>query len=138
MKNLVLISLSLFALAYYGSSASARVPVVAQSNPSIPAWNYVVAIQQPEVGKWGVRETVLAMLVEENIDPVKAERVIFCESSWNPKAVNHNRNGSNDMGLWQINSVHNLPDEVRLSPVKSTEFAIKLIKKKGFQPWVCQ
>ena len=91
----------------------------------------------------GVRENplktqVLAMLTNEGIDTVKADRIIACESTWNPQATNLNRNGSNDMGLWQINSVHGLSDDVRLDPIKSTEFAVELIKKKGFAPWVCQ
>lgn len=101
--------------------------------PALAQRTHYVSVAEPSV-----RETVLAMLSEAGIDTVKAERIIFCESSWNPKATNFNRNGSNDKGLWQLNSVHGLSDEVSLDPIKSTEEAIKLIKKKGFQPWVCK
>ena len=78
------------------------------------------------------------MLEDEGIDTKKADKIIECESTWNPEAVNQNRNGSNDKGLWQLNSVHGISDEVRFDPIKSTEEAIKLIKQKGFQPWTCQ
>lgn len=85
-----------------------------------------------------IEEQVMSMLAEAGIDTVKAHRIIGCESTWNPKAYNKNKNGSNDAGLWQINSIHGVSDAIRFDPIKSTEFAIKLIKEQGFKPWVCQ
>lgn len=103
--------------------------------PALAQLTHYVSVAEPSVRT--TKETVLVMLSDAGIDTAKAERIIFCESSWNPRATNLNRNGSNDKGLWQLNSVHGLSDEVRLDPIKSTEFAIKLIKKQGFKPWVC-
>lgn len=89
-------------------------------------------------GEVTVRDQVLAMLADEEIDTVKADRIIHCESSWRPTAYNENRNGSNDAGLFQINSIHGLSVEDRMDVEKSTQFAIKLIKAQGWIPWVCK
>lgn len=102
---------------------------------------WVVAVSRVESGDMRVsevRETVLAMLSDEGISSITADRIITCESTWNPRAYNVNKNGSNDAGLWQINSVHGLSVEDRMDVEKSTRFAIKLIKTQGFKPWVCQ
>ncbi|MBB3211518.1 soluble lytic murein transglycosylase-like protein [Herbaspirillum sp. Sphag1AN] len=40
------------------------------------------------------------------IDPLLLEAIAYVESSMNPKAVNVNRNGTQDIGLMQINSSH--------------------------------
>jgi len=40
------------------------------------------------------------------IDPFLLKAIAQVESSMNPKAVNHNRNGTQDLGLMQINSSH--------------------------------
>ncbi len=86
-----------------------------------------------------IRQTVLAMVAEAGFDVVIADRIIRCESNYNPSARNtKNANGSNDVGLWQLNSIHGLPDEVRLDPVRSTEFALSLMRsKRGYNHWVC-
>lgn len=66
----------------------------------------------------------------------RAKAIIACESSWNPAAVNNsNRDKSNDKGLWQINSIHGLSDACRLDYKCSTDYAYKLFKRSGFQPW---
>ena len=111
-------------------------PETLPAKPVSPSQGGQVGSPRAESGD--VRGEVLAMLTEEGIDISKADRIIACESSWRPTAVNQNRNGSNDKGLWQLNSIHRIPDEVRLDPIKSTEEAIKLIKAQGFTPWVCQ
>ncbi len=106
-------------------------------NPKIIQDTFLAAVNTPEHYRTGMKERVLSMLAAEGIDTKRAERIIFCESSWNPYAINQNRNGSNDLGIWQLNSIHKIPDEVRVDPIASTEVAIKMIKKLGFQPWVC-
>ena len=58
------------------------------------------------------------------------------ESGLNPKAVNVNRNGSTDIGLFQINSVHGY-DELSLFDVKkNTEAAREIYDKQGLGAWV--
>ena len=51
------------------------------------------------------QEEVRNLLKDYGIDTVKAEKIIFCESRWNPQAVHHNVH-STDYGLWQINNVY--------------------------------
>lgn len=41
-----------------------------------------------------------------SIDPLLLQAIAQVESSMNPQAINHNRNGSEDLGLMQINSSH--------------------------------
>lgn len=41
-----------------------------------------------------------------DVDPQLLRAILVVESRLNPKAVNRNRNGSRDIGLAQINSVH--------------------------------
>lgn len=57
------------------------------------------------------------------------------ESGLNPKAVNVNRNGSTDIGLFQINSVHGY-DELSLFDVKKNiEAAREIYKHQGLRAW---
>ena len=41
-----------------------------------------------------------------DVDPQLLRAILVVESRMNPKAINHNRNGSRDIGVAQINSVH--------------------------------
>lgn len=86
-----------------------------------------------------IKQTVLAMVAEAGFDAVIADRIIRCESGYNPMARNDkNTNGSNDLGLWQINSIHGLTDAQRLDPIRATEFAITLMRsKRSYNHWVC-
>lgn len=43
---------------------------------------------------------------KHGIDPLLLKAIAKVESSMNPKAINYNSNGSYDMGLMQINSMH--------------------------------
>lgn len=67
-------------------------------------------------------------------------KIIECESKWNPEAMNtKNKNGSYDMGLLQINSIHkNISNSDKLNYKKSIDWAIKKFKRDGnFNAWVC-
>ena len=67
-------------------------------------------------------------------------KIIQCESKWNPDAVNtKNKNGSYDMGLLQINSIHkNISNADKLDYKKSIDWAIKKMHKDGnLNAWVC-
>ncbi len=59
--------------------------------------------------------------------------VVANESGFRSRAENVNDNGSEDKGLWQINDVHKLSDELRYDPVKSTDWSYeRFIKKYSF------
>lgn len=82
------------------------------------------------------QEEVIELLREYGIDTKIASAVITCESGWNPKAYNKNRDGSVDRGIWQINSVHQVPASELNDPVKATYHAIVLIKsKRSWNHW---
>lgn len=75
-------------------------------------------------------------------DPHTALLVASCESGLNPLAHNpHNKDGSTDGGLWQINDVHNsrLKDLGlnKYHPEDATKFARILYEEEGWRPWVC-
>ncbi len=59
------------------------------------------------------------------------------ESGFRSNAINFNTNKTYDKGCWQINDCHKLPDSVRLNCKKSTDWAIKKVKRDGgFNAWV--
>ena len=62
-----------------------------------------------------------------------AVAVAYAESDGDPRAVNRNRNGSKDSGLWQINSVHgfsNLKD-----PEVNARAAYEVWRIQGWTAW---
>lgn len=73
-----------------------------------------------------------------------AQNVVMGESSFNPWAVNANKNGSKDYGLFQINDIHakQIKDLFGYSmndlfdPLKNIEVASWLWKQQGWTPWV--
>jgi hypothetical protein len=92
--------------------------------------------QEHFVRDW--KDDVLDKFEEAGIDRDIIRKVIACESSWNPYAVNKNRNGSIDRGILQINSIHKVPAEIAFDPMKATEWAIDMYHSgKGLTPWVC-
>lgn len=70
-------------------------------------------------------------------DHDKLSQIIKCESGWNPEALNKNTNGTFDLGLFQINTVHKVSRLEMLDYKKNIEYGIKLYKKQGVTPWVC-
>jgi len=73
---------------------------------------------------------------------VNALKVVMCESSFNRKATNVNRNGTKDIGLFQLNSggtLQRLGGDVKdaLNPEWNVSAAYVLFQDRGWQPWVC-
>lgn len=75
-----------------------------------------------------------------------ALQIAKCESGWSPQALNQNTNGSQDRGVFQINSVHAAqfvavtghPYEIFAhDPSDNIKFAKWLYDHSGFEPWVC-
>jgi hypothetical protein len=71
-------------------------------------------------------------------DYEKLSKIIKCESNWNENAINHNKNGSFDMGLFQINTIHKQKASDMFNFKKNIDFGIKLYKSQGVTPWVCR
>ena len=61
-----------------------------------------------------------------------------CENGkWNPTAVNPNRNGSWDAGIFQINSVHGYSQEYLFNPENNIKAAKKIFNSRGWTSWAC-
>ena len=66
---------------------------------------------------------------------LKAWQVVSCESNFRPYA----RSSTGDVGIWQINQVHGIPDSITTSPELSTGWAWRASSHgTNFSPtWVC-
>jgi hypothetical protein len=70
--------------------------------------------------------------------------VIQAESNFNPKAINHNTNGSNDYGICQINTKYWIgpgkyfasKEEVLNQPEKSVRFMCEQFKAGHLNYWI--
>lgn len=63
--------------------------------------------------------------------------IMRAESGCNPRSDNTglNRDGSNDKGLLQINSIHGFSDAERLDPIRNIEIAFRIWQNQGYQAW---
>jgi hypothetical protein len=83
-----------------------------------------------------LKSTVLDMVEKAGYSRYVADKVIQCESGWNPNAIGDVNNGGS-YGLWQIHQpAHNTGDKA-FDPIWATEYAIKLLDKHGWRPWTC-
>lgn len=73
------------------------------------------------------------------LNPNEVEAIINCESRWITDAKGVNRNGSYDLGLWQINSIHkNITDAEKLDYKAATKWAIeKRLRDGNWSAWYC-
>lgn len=62
-----------------------------------------------------------------------AVAVAYAESDGDPRAVNRNRNGSRDSGLWQINSIHGFSN--LKNPQVNAEAAFYVWEMQGWTAW---
>lgn len=63
--------------------------------------------------------------------------IMRAESECNPLADNTglNRDGTNDKGLFQINSIHGYSDAVRFDPAQNIAIAYKIWRAQGYSAW---
>lgn len=102
--------------------------------------NTIQHIEKEEVKKPSMQEWVMSRVREAGLNEYEAWAIINCESKWNPNAMNtKNRDGSYDMGLFQINSVHkDISNANKLDYKKATEWAIKKRLHDGnWSAWAC-
>jgi hypothetical protein len=86
-----------------------------------------------------IKEYVLKEAKSAGLNPKEVATIVNCESRWDPKAKGHNTNGSYDLGLWQINSIHkNLSDKDKLDYKTATKWAIaKRLRDGNWSAWYC-
>jgi len=127
-----------FGIAHEIPDTKAQEPSVPSPTPFIGTSNITlgeVVISTPTPKPLTVEEKIEAMFPE---DPETAVEIANCESTLNPNAVNHkNRNGSVDVGLMMINSIHGYSKEYLLDVDNNLKVARKLYDRQGWKPWVC-
>ena len=106
---------------------------------------FLVAIHK---GQADVVVTVTPHKVLSDIDKMSEQtgyststlnRIIWCESSGKENAVHKNNNGTTDLGIFQVNSIH-IPEAQSMGLDLTTRagnlaFAVTLIKKNGLRDW---
>ena len=86
-----------------------------------------------------MRLWVLNEIKRAGLSIKEAEIIINCESRWQPDAIGVNKNGSYDVGLWQINSIHKgMSNADKMDYKEATKWAInKRLKDGSWRAWSC-
>jgi len=86
-----------------------------------------------------MRLWVLNEIKKAGLNIKEAETIINCESRWQPDAIGVNKNGSYDVGLWQINSIHkNMTNADKMDYKEATKWAIaKRLRDRSWNAWSC-
>ena len=84
-----------------------------------------------------IEEMIRRIAKEERVGEDLMVRIALCESQLDPKAVNVNKNGTRDRGLFQINDYWwpNISDEQAFDPEWSTRWACKQVRAGGLRLW---
>jgi len=83
-----------------------------------------------------VKGEIVRQAEELGLDPTMPLKIAKAESRYIIRAVNNkNKNGSNDKGVFQINSIHNLTDECRLNLYCNVKWSLEKMKKEGYGAW---
>lgn len=83
-------------------------------------------------GENSIEEIISRMFPE---DPKTALAIAKAESGMRADAKNINRNGSNDVGIFQINSIHGHSIEERLDPIENIRMAREIYERRGWEAW---
>jgi hypothetical protein len=86
-----------------------------------------------------MRLWVLNEVKKAGLNIKEAETIINCESQWHPDAIGVNKNGTYDVGLWQINSIHkNMTNADKMDYKEATKWAIeKRLRDGSWDAWSC-
>ena len=99
-----------------------------------------MTIELSEEGKTiQMKKWVLNRIEEAGLDPHTASVVISCESRWDSDAMGVDTNRTVDLGLWQINSIHqDISNADKLDYKKATDWAInKRLNDGSWYAWYC-
>jgi hypothetical protein len=77
-------------------------------------------VKEPTMQEW-----VMGEIRKAGLSEYEAWAIVNAESRWNPDAVNVNNNKTWDGGLWQINSVHKIPNACKFDYRCATKWAIE-------------
>ena len=99
-----------------------------------------VEAAEPILETYGAPTQIVDLIVKYFGDEAQNALKIVgtCENGkWNPTAVNQNRNGSWDAGIFQINSVHGYSQEYLFNPENNIKVAKKIFDGRGWTSWSC-
>jgi len=101
---------------------------IKEPDSSDPTWQEVVEIIVDEFDELGTEVTMQAL------------RIAKCESGFKHDAYNDgNSNGSNDGGVFQINSIHKQDDETRFTARQNIRWAKEKYQRDGgWDAWSCK
>lgn len=134
VRNIVFIGISLFALGMLLGN-KVYTEYILEKYVTVPE------VKAQEVPKETMKEWVLRTVKEAGIDPYEAYAIINCESHWNDLAINKNKDGSFDIGLFQINERYwkNTDRKCKLDFRCNTFQAIEIYKKSNsWKAWTCK
>ena len=94
-------------------------------------------VAEPTPAEMTQKQEIIAKIVEAfGEDAPDAFNVLYCENrGLNPNATNHNRNGTIDRGLFQINSIHG--GEELFDIDTNIRAAKKIFDNRGWTAWAC-
>ena len=79
-------------------------------------------------------ENLISQYFPENSDIMI--KIAKLESNFNPNAVHINTNGTKDIGLMQVNSIHGYDEEWIKNPVNNLKAARIIYDTQGLSAWV--
>lgn len=123
---LMLLAFSLGALAFMVSRPTKIVTIKEEVKPIEPACYCVLNEYTKEICK-----------DEYKWDKLIAVATMFAESGGNTDVINHNKNGTIDMGLFQINEIwiKEFGLLALADPIKNIQTANKIWQRSGWTPW---
>ena len=138
LKRFVLSNFLLLVIGFVGWNISLSVPEI-----SVKWDNGPIVIEQRAEAKFEAIQDVPVkeITIEEKIakafpeNPAVMIAVAKAESNLNPLATNRNTNGSRDIGLFMINSVHGYDDLEMFDVDKNLAAAKKIYDKQGITAW---
>lgn len=137
-KRFILGSFATLVIGYVGFNISLSAPEISLKWESAP-----VTYEQRAQAKFEAKEAIIEkeLTIEEKIAKMFPENpevmiaVAKAESNLNPFATNRNTNGSRDIGIFQINSIHGNSDLEMFNVDKNLEAARKIYEKQGVTAW---
>jgi hypothetical protein len=123
------------------ASAEPATSIISTSTGGSPTPAVAAESQQgegagPSTGNTDIGGMITSAAKSRGIDPGDAHALMMTESGGNPNAINHNRNGTSDHGLFQINDSNIHPGEEGMAsdPEWNTGRGLD-IYKQGLDRW---
>lgn len=139
VRQWMTVLVALIAIVYISQPVQTPVSPCPESGCVLPTVPKVEAAE-PILEPYGAPDYIVDLVVKYFGDEAQNALKIVgtCENKrWNTTAVNHNRNGSVDSGLFQINSIHGYSQEYLFNPENNIKAAKKIFNGRGWTSWSC-